>query len=43
MDDSRAFERSLSELKDYDRANPDAVIVPGHDMEHWRQLETRYA
>ncbi len=43
MDDSRAFERSLTELKDYDRANPDAVIVPGHDMEHWRKLETRYS
>ncbi len=43
MDDSRAFERSLAELKNYDRANPDAVIVPGHDMDHWRQLETRYA
>jgi glyoxylase-like metal-dependent hydrolase (beta-lactamase superfamily II) len=43
MEDARAFERSLAELKDYDRANPDAVIVPGHDMERWRQLETRYA
>jgi N-acyl homoserine lactone hydrolase len=42
-EDARAFERSLSELEDYDRANPDALIVPGHDMEHWRQLETRYS
>jgi N-acyl homoserine lactone hydrolase len=42
-EDSRAFERSIKAIEGYDRANPDALIVPGHDMEHWRQLETRYA
>jgi N-acyl homoserine lactone hydrolase len=42
-EDSTAFERSLSELQAYDRAHPDAVIIPGHDMEQWRTLEERYS
>ena len=25
-----------------DRANPDALIVPGHDMAHWQTLAARY-
>jgi N-acyl homoserine lactone hydrolase len=38
----REFEASLETLVAYDRANPDAVIVPGHDMEAWSALEPRY-
>jgi N-acyl homoserine lactone hydrolase len=42
-EDSHAFERSIEAIEGYDRANPDALIIPGHDMECWRQLETRYS
>lgn len=42
-EDTKAFERSLSALQTYDREHPDALIVPGHDMEHWRELDERYA
>ncbi len=41
-EDSAAFERSLAALQAYDREHPDALIVPGHDMEHWRGLDARY-
>jgi glyoxylase-like metal-dependent hydrolase (beta-lactamase superfamily II) len=41
-EDARAFERSLSALQAYDREQPEALIIPGHDMEHWRGLEERY-
>ncbi len=42
-EDAGAFERSLSAIQAYDRENPDALIVPGHDMEHWLSLDERYA
>ncbi len=42
-EDPAAFERSLSELQAYDRGHPDALIIPGHDMERWRELEERYS
>lgn len=42
-EDAKAFERSLSALQAYDREQPEALIIPGHDMEHWRSLEERYA
>jgi N-acyl homoserine lactone hydrolase len=42
-EDSAAFEHSLDALQTYDREHPDALIVPGHDMEHWRALHARYA
>jgi N-acyl homoserine lactone hydrolase len=41
-EDTEAFEHSLSDLQAYDREHPDALIVPGHDMEHWRKLDERY-
>jgi N-acyl homoserine lactone hydrolase len=41
-EDPEAFERSLQTLQAYDRAHPDALIIPGHDMAHWRTLESRY-
>ena len=42
-EDTVAFEHSLSAIQSYDRGHPDALIIPGHDMEHWRTLESRYA
>jgi N-acyl homoserine lactone hydrolase len=42
-EDAEAFERSLGALQAYDREHPDALIVPGHDMEHWRGLDARYS
>ncbi len=42
-EDAAAFERSLSAIQAYDRENPDALIVPGHDMEHWRGLDEHYS
>lgn len=42
-EDAKAFERSLSSLQAYDREQPEALIIPGHDKEHWRSLEERYA
>jgi N-acyl homoserine lactone hydrolase len=41
-EDPSAFELSLAALQAYDRAHPDALVVPGHDMEHWRTLDARY-
>jgi N-acyl homoserine lactone hydrolase len=41
-DDSRAYARSLQALQAYDRANPDALIIPGHDMARWQTLAARY-
>jgi glyoxylase-like metal-dependent hydrolase (beta-lactamase superfamily II) len=40
--DAKAFQHSLRALQAYDREHPDALIVPGHDMEHWSTLEQRY-
>lgn len=33
--DRRAFEHSLSQIRRYDGENPDALILPGHDMQAW--------
>ena len=41
--DPHLWRRSLQELQLFHRQYPDAVIVPGHDPEHWRSLEPRYA
>jgi N-acyl homoserine lactone hydrolase len=38
MDDSRAFEHSLSQLQAWDRGHPGALIVPGHDMGTWQAV-----
>ncbi len=42
-EDSGAFERSVAAIEAYDREHPDALIIPGHDMAHWEQLEARYS
>lgn len=39
----RAFERSLKMLRQYDQENPTALIIPGHDMDAWEQLDRFYA
>ncbi len=41
--DRKAFERSLRALQAYDSEHPDALIVPGHDMDQWQGLDERYA
>lgn len=40
--DEHTFKRSLREIQLYARETPDALIVPGHDMEHWQTLEAAY-
>jgi N-acyl homoserine lactone hydrolase len=34
--DRNAFEHSLRQIQAYDRENPDAIIIPGHDMATWK-------
>lgn len=41
--DRAAFEESARVLGAYDREHPDALVIPGHDMEAWAALEDRYA
>jgi N-acyl homoserine lactone hydrolase len=36
--DEHLFKRSLREIELYARQAPDALIVPGHDMDAWRRL-----
>lgn len=33
--DRKAFEHSLRQIKAYDGENPEALIIPGHDMTAW--------
>ena len=40
--DEHLFRRSLREIQRYVEQTPDAVIIPGHDMERWRELEASY-
>jgi glyoxylase-like metal-dependent hydrolase (beta-lactamase superfamily II) len=42
-EDAAAFERSVAQLAAWDRANPGALIIPGHDMPAWRELDELYA
>jgi len=41
--DRRAYLASVDVLAAYDRAHPEALVVPGHDMEAWAALEPSYA
>ncbi len=41
-EDMHLFGRSLKELQLYNDTHPDALIIPGHDMEFWRGLEAVY-
>jgi N-acyl homoserine lactone hydrolase len=40
--DPHTLRRSLQELRLFRRQYPQAVIVPGHDPDHWATLESRY-
>ena len=42
MEDDHRFRRSLREIQLYLKGTPDALVVPGHDMEAWRRLDTVY-
>lgn len=41
-EDGHAFEHSVAQIAAWDRSHPDAVIIPGHDMDAWRRLEELY-
>jgi glyoxylase-like metal-dependent hydrolase (beta-lactamase superfamily II) len=41
-EDEHLFRRSLKEIQRYGQHTPDALIVPGHDMEAWQALEEDY-
>ncbi|MEA2391582.1 MAG: N-acyl homoserine lactone hydrolase [Solirubrobacteraceae bacterium] len=43
MVDRDAYEASVQVLAAYDRAHPDALVVPGHDMAAWSELEPEYS
>jgi len=42
MADEHRFRRSLKEIQRYIEQTPDAVIIPGHDMQAWRRLDSVY-
>jgi glyoxylase-like metal-dependent hydrolase (beta-lactamase superfamily II) len=42
MEDAHLFERSVREIQIYAEQTPDALIVPGHDMDAWRELSPLY-
>lgn len=42
MADEHLFRRSLREIRQYATETPDALIVPGHDMAAWHELEAAY-
>ena len=41
-EDEHLFRRSLREIRQYATETPEALIVPGHDMDAWRELEAVY-
>jgi N-acyl homoserine lactone hydrolase len=38
MPDEHLFKRSLREIQLFVKGSPDAVVIPGHDLERWREL-----
>lgn len=42
MDDEHRFRRSLREIQLYMEQTPGAVVIPGHDLDHWRTLKPVY-
>jgi glyoxylase-like metal-dependent hydrolase (beta-lactamase superfamily II) len=42
MEDPHRFKRSLREIQLYVEQSPDALIVPGHDLDFWNRLERVY-
>jgi glyoxylase-like metal-dependent hydrolase (beta-lactamase superfamily II) len=41
-EDTAAFEQSVAELAAWDAQHPDALVIPGHDMQAWEGLQARY-
>jgi len=42
MEDEHRFKRSLREIQLYLKATPDALVIPGHDMEAFHRLDAVY-
>jgi glyoxylase-like metal-dependent hydrolase (beta-lactamase superfamily II) len=42
MDDEHRFRRSLREIQLFMEGAPDALVIPGHDMDSWRRLDAVY-
>ena len=42
MEDEHLFSRSLREIQLYAEQNPDALLIPGHDMDAWQELDALY-
>jgi N-acyl homoserine lactone hydrolase len=42
MEDEHLFSRSLREIQLYSEQSPDALLIPGHDMEAWQKLDAVY-
>jgi N-acyl homoserine lactone hydrolase len=42
MEDEHLFGRSLREIQLYAEQNPKALVIPGHDMTAWRELDDLY-
>jgi N-acyl homoserine lactone hydrolase len=42
MADEHLFRRSLREIQLYLEQTPDAVVIPGHDLDAWRELDSEY-
>jgi N-acyl homoserine lactone hydrolase len=40
--DEHLFRRSMREIRQYRKETPDALIIPGHDMEAWEALDAAY-
>jgi len=43
MDDEHRYRRSLREIQLYVEQTPDALVIPGHDMQLWETLQNSYA
>lgn len=42
VEDEHLYRRSLKEIQHYVEQTPDALVVPGHDIDHWHTLEAVY-
>jgi N-acyl homoserine lactone hydrolase len=42
MADEHLFRRSLREIQLYGEQTPGAVVIPGHDLDAWRALDSEY-
>jgi glyoxylase-like metal-dependent hydrolase (beta-lactamase superfamily II) len=42
MQDEHLFARSLREIRHYAEQTPSAIVIPGHDMEAWDELDEVY-